>query len=217
MDKTLGELIQEALAEKGWSNAELARRTGFSPTHIGNLIRDYSPGTKSGKPTRLPADTVDRIANALGRPRDIFRRAAGLLPKGANNAEEQDESDRAAAAARTAEMIQNWMKMSPDEQVRALAVIKLYRGERREDREIQRPSTEVTDQEVERPTLQSTPTKPLRTPSATTRPPIMKRDRIDKAIEVTFAFTGKHPSDEDIQKVRETLEREEDENSNKSP
>lgn len=81
MEKTLGELIQEALKEHGWSNAELARRADFSPTYIGNLIRDYSPGTKTGKPTRLPEATVDRIADALKRPRDLFRRAAKLLPE----------------------------------------------------------------------------------------------------------------------------------------
>lgn len=84
MDKTLGELIQDALAELGWSQAELARRTDFSPTHIGNLIRDYSPGTKTGKPTRLPVETVDRIADALKRPRSVFRKSAGLLPEEAH-------------------------------------------------------------------------------------------------------------------------------------
>lgn len=88
---TLGELIQQALIDLGWKNAELARRTGFSATHIGNLIRDYSPGTKSGRPTRLPAETVDKIADALKRPRSQFRKAAGLafVDEGSNESIEE--------------------------------------------------------------------------------------------------------------------------------
>lgn len=43
-----------------------------------------------------------------------------------------------------------------------------------------------------------------------------QKDKINKVIEVTFAFTGKHPSDADIQKVREMLEREQDGNLNES-
>ena len=78
--KTFGELIQEYLKLRGWSNAELARRTDFSATYIGNLIRDYSPGTKSGKPTRLPVETVDKIARALDVPLPLARKSAGLAP-----------------------------------------------------------------------------------------------------------------------------------------
>lgn len=77
-NETLGEVVQKRLDELGWSNAELARRTGFSSTHIGNLIRDMSPGSKTGKPTRIPASTVDTIARALGVSIGRLRRAAGL-------------------------------------------------------------------------------------------------------------------------------------------
>src|SRR5262245_4999592 len=124
MDKTLGELIQQALNELGWSNAELARRSGFSSTHIGNLIRDYSPGTKSGKPTRLPMDTVDRIADALQRPRTLFRRAAGLLPQ-----ETEPEDSRQAEADRAAELIKDFLTLSPAQQAQAIAVIKILQSD----------------------------------------------------------------------------------------
>lgn len=90
-ENTFGELIREALVEKGWSNAELARRTGFSATYIGNLIRDYSL-TKSGKPTRLPLDTVDTIAKALQKPLPLFRQAAGLAsPETSGELKSKDE------------------------------------------------------------------------------------------------------------------------------
>lgn len=124
MDKTFGELIQEALTELGWSKAELARRADFSATHIGNLIRDYSPGTKSGKPTRLPIETVDRIADALNRPRTPFRRAAGLLPEGA-----ETNNTREAEATRAAEMMDVFLRLPPDDQARALAMVKILGGQ----------------------------------------------------------------------------------------
>jgi transcriptional regulator with XRE-family HTH domain len=76
--ETLGELITNRLLELGWSNAELARRTGFSTTYIGNLARDIAPGTKTGKPKRIPDETVERIARALNIPIDRARTAAGL-------------------------------------------------------------------------------------------------------------------------------------------
>jgi len=79
--ETLGELISGRLLELGWSNAELARRAGFSTTYIGNLARDVAPGTKTGKPKRLPDDTVERVAVALNIPIDRARAAAGLAEK----------------------------------------------------------------------------------------------------------------------------------------
>jgi transcriptional regulator with XRE-family HTH domain len=79
--ETLGELIAHRLLELGWSNAELARRTGFSTTYIGNLARDVSPGTKTGRPKRIPDETVERIARALSVPIDRARTAAGLAKK----------------------------------------------------------------------------------------------------------------------------------------
>lgn len=146
MDKTLGELIQEALVELGWSNAELARRTDFSATHIGNLIRDYSPGTKSGKPTRLPVETVDRIADALNRPRALFRRAAGLLPE-----DEKPDDSRAAEAQRAAELIENFLTLSPEGQARALAHIRVMQAEHPELLEIMRPVKIVKPEELTSP------------------------------------------------------------------
>ena len=79
--ETLGELISSKLIELGWSNAELARRTGFSTTYIGNLARNVAPGTKTGKPKRIPDDTVERVAVALNISIDRARIAAGLAEK----------------------------------------------------------------------------------------------------------------------------------------
>lgn len=75
---TLGEVIDRALTKLGWSNAELARRTGLSTTHIGNLRRDISPGSKTGTFTRVPDATIQKLHDALGVPLDTLRLAAGL-------------------------------------------------------------------------------------------------------------------------------------------
>lgn len=80
IDETFGEVVQARLQELGWNNAELARRTGFSATHVGNLIRDFSPGSKTGKPRRMTAETVDKFARVLGISMARLRRAAGLAP-----------------------------------------------------------------------------------------------------------------------------------------
>jgi transcriptional regulator with XRE-family HTH domain len=73
----LGELMQERLAELGWSQAELARRLRRSPTHVGNLLNDVAPGTKSGKRKQVALEDCDRIALVMAIPRDLVRRAGG--------------------------------------------------------------------------------------------------------------------------------------------
>lgn len=78
--QTFGELMREHLKDSGWTQAELARRVGFSKTYIGNLLQDRAPSTKSGRPKRLPAETVDKIARALKIPLNAARQAAGLAP-----------------------------------------------------------------------------------------------------------------------------------------
>lgn len=147
MEKTLGELIQDALIKRGWTNAELARRSGFSATYIGNLIRDYAPGTKSGKPTRLPAETVDKLADALGESQSTFRKAAGLLPNGSDAEPVATEIiDRAAEAARAAELIKDFLTMTPEQQTRALVVLKALQAEHPDLIEMLKPPIEIIDE-----------------------------------------------------------------------
>ncbi len=74
---TFGEWLRKKLPESNISNAELARRVGVSPTHIGNLIRDYSPNKRTPGPSRPSEDVVEAIAKALNQPVDEARRAAG--------------------------------------------------------------------------------------------------------------------------------------------
>lgn len=76
--ETFGELITKRLRELNMRRADLARRTGLSHTYIANLANDLSPTSKSGKPRRLPEETVDAIAAALGLPVTVARAAAGL-------------------------------------------------------------------------------------------------------------------------------------------
>lgn len=73
----LGQLMWPKLRELGWSQAELARRLRRSPTHVGNLLNDIAPGTKSGKRERVSLNDCDRVADILGLPRELARRAGG--------------------------------------------------------------------------------------------------------------------------------------------
>jgi len=77
---SFGEWLRQKIIEKRLSNAELARRTGLSPTHIGNLVRNHSPNTKDGT-GRPSQNAVRSIAKALDVSLDEARLAAGFAPK----------------------------------------------------------------------------------------------------------------------------------------
>jgi transcriptional regulator with XRE-family HTH domain len=78
---TFGEWLREKLKEARMSNAELARWVDVSPTYIGNLVRDYSPNTKSGKAPRPSERLVEKIAKAVKADPDEARQAAGYAPQ----------------------------------------------------------------------------------------------------------------------------------------
>ena len=76
---TFGDWLRQQIKESGFSNAEVARRAGVSPTYIGNLVRDFSPNTKDGK-GRPSEEVVADIAKAFGANTDDARLAAGYAP-----------------------------------------------------------------------------------------------------------------------------------------
>lgn len=180
--ETLGELITGRLLELGWSNAELARRTGFSTTYIGNLARDIAPGTKTGKPKRIPDETVERIARELNIPIDRARTAAGLSKR---------------------------ERPLPDTVEEALNAALFFdgKGVSEADREKLRPYFEMLDREVERLLSRPSPAQPSRSPTSITRSLARKRDAIDEAIDAALAYGGKPVSDKDRQRIREILEK----------
>lgn len=61
---SFGNWLRKNINNAGISNAELARRTKFSPTYIGNLVRDFYPNSKDGE-GRPSEDAVRKIAKAL--------------------------------------------------------------------------------------------------------------------------------------------------------
>lgn len=77
---TFGEWLRKKIKDKDWSNARVARLSGVSPTYIGNLVRDYSPTTISGK-GRPSEEVVENIAKALEADVDEARLAAGYAPR----------------------------------------------------------------------------------------------------------------------------------------
>lgn len=71
MDETFSQWVFENLKEKGWSQAELARRSGLTRGAISNIINNYR-----NRPT---PETVKSIARAFGRPDEEVMRIAGYL------------------------------------------------------------------------------------------------------------------------------------------
>lgn len=72
MSNTLSSRILKALDERGWSQAELARRAGVAHGTISNLIN----GNKG-----VGESTLNAIANAFHIPAVEVFRQAGLIPK----------------------------------------------------------------------------------------------------------------------------------------
>jgi transcriptional regulator with XRE-family HTH domain len=123
----------------GWTQEELARRVGFSDRQTIYRI-------EAGASTKR--SSVVKIAKALGEsPNEAVAIAFGL-PKTPESA--ADLNERKAEAARTAEMVENWMAMTPEEQTRALAVIKVLREQHPEALETLGPRFKViTDEEFD--------------------------------------------------------------------
>lgn len=70
----LGRRIRDARTERGWSLAEVSRRTGLSRAYINALER--------GKGRRPGADTIRRLEDVLGRVSTAEPASLGELPVG---------------------------------------------------------------------------------------------------------------------------------------
>ena len=78
-DIAFGDWVLHELNNRGWDQAELARRSGISDAHISRIV---TGGRNPG------ADSVQRIARALRLPaEEAFRRAGLLPPRGATAAD----------------------------------------------------------------------------------------------------------------------------------
>lgn len=84
---TFGDWLRDQIKTKNLSNAEVARRAGVSGTYIGNLVRDFSPNTKTGK-ARPSEDVIEKIVRAIGGDLNEARLAAGYAPVTGNDASE---------------------------------------------------------------------------------------------------------------------------------
>lgn len=125
MKRTFGQLAREYFQHTGWSQAELARRTGYSATHIGNILQDRSPTAKSGKPSRLPEEVVDKIAKVLQIPLAEARSAAGLA------APENASTPTAAVVAAAPETLEDallyyFRQIPPEYRADALSLVAAY-------------------------------------------------------------------------------------------
>lgn len=81
---SFGKWLRECIRESGLSNAEVGRRVGVSGTHIGNLVRDFSPNTKNGIGKPSP-ELAEALANLFKKPVDEALVLAGYAPRQTNN------------------------------------------------------------------------------------------------------------------------------------
>lgn len=58
-----GETIEDILEERGWSKAELAERTGFTPKHVNELIKGRAP---------ISPDAAERLSLVLGSTAEFW-------------------------------------------------------------------------------------------------------------------------------------------------
>jgi len=73
---SFADYVIEALKRTGIKQAELARRSNLTPQAISQIV-GKKPHSLTGKLLLPERETVERIADALGDPVDIARRAAG--------------------------------------------------------------------------------------------------------------------------------------------
>lgn len=71
MKQNLADMLLSELEERGWTQAELAKRSGITPAQISRIISG-----QRGAETK----TLVAIANALKMPPDTLLHAAELLP-----------------------------------------------------------------------------------------------------------------------------------------
>ncbi|MBQ1064521.1 helix-turn-helix transcriptional regulator [Micromonospora sp. C41] len=81
--------VKTEQATRGWSDSELNRRSGVSR----NTIKDL--GTR----TRVEAETINALADALDIPRTDAHRLAGIVPADAHTSDERRVSVREAILA----------------------------------------------------------------------------------------------------------------------
>jgi len=106
---TLSDWLATQLETRGWSQRELSRRSGISPTQISDII--------SGK-ANPGADSSIAIARALGEPPEKLLRLAGILPALPPAVPEERE---ALAILRT---------LGAQARAYALAILRALRGDR---------------------------------------------------------------------------------------
>lgn len=117
--------IQERLEEKGWSQAELARRSGLTRGGISNLLNNVR------KPD---AETCKALARAFGRPEEEALIAAGYL------------SPKPDFDPRAERLNQLFDQLTPEDQeeILSIAEMKLRKKEAREaEKQKKKPLTNL--------------------------------------------------------------------------
>lgn len=105
------EWLREELAHRGWSSADLARRSNLNKSHISRILRDRLPGT----------ETLVKIAHALRLPADEVLRRAGHTTIARGTVKGQEE------------LLSYFADMTSADRKRLIAIARTFVLERTED------------------------------------------------------------------------------------
>lgn len=107
MEPKLFRWIVDETEKRNWSNNELAKRAGLSPSHLSMVMS----GQRS-----VTYDFCAGIARAFGeRPEVVFRKA-GLLPASSGKMSDLTEEEK--------ELVESYRQLSPSNKPIALGILK---------------------------------------------------------------------------------------------
>ena len=73
---TFGAYMKLWREKAGLNRSDLAKYLGVSAQHVGNLEKDLSPSSKSGRPPLVPREMCDQLSRVLQVPRHLVYLAA---------------------------------------------------------------------------------------------------------------------------------------------
>src|SRR5262245_21554203 len=127
--ESFADYVIDAMKRTGLKQVQVAAAAKVSRQTI-NQIVGKKPHSLTGKLMLPERETVDKIARAFGDPVTLARRAAGYSAEEAPQATpENEEHNRTSEASRAAELIENFLTLSPEKQTQVLALIRVMQAD----------------------------------------------------------------------------------------
>ncbi|HEX5735701.1 MAG TPA: helix-turn-helix transcriptional regulator [Blastocatellia bacterium] len=117
--ENLSEFVQRIMRQKGLSMHDVQKRA----SNNGNIAASYISRIYNGKVTNLSVDKIVILAEGLDvSPFELFAASYGAqyqLVRGIDSLRLLDIMQRAVAVSDSLEVLEGWLKLSPENQVKA--------------------------------------------------------------------------------------------------